>query len=712
MGDQSQTIGDGADSPTLRAALELAEVWGARIALAHWLAGSLCSCGNADCASPAKHPIGANWDELASSDPSVLRARLARMPLANIGIATGSGSGLVVLDVDGELGEASLAKYPPLPAAPEVVTARGRHIYLRPPVGVTLHNRAGASGRGFGVKLDFRGEGGFVICPPSRHESGTLYDWRAGRTPLDIDPPLTDDWIVERTADKPRMAASSSSSSTMAAAAASIDFAPLLDSLVTGNRAERWAQAALEREVSIVRGAAEGERNRLLNTAAFNLGTLVAGARLDGGEVKRALLAAAQQNGLSEFEAAKTIRSGFDAGFKKDARSGPLRELTKPGYTGGAHTTTLGRSDAELDAEQHERAAAVSVAESSRGNGFEPRKTTDEIFAELPEQRWAVPGLQIGPGRPTLFVGFGASAKTLAAQSLALSLAAGVPAWGHFDCTPATVLHLDFEQGFYATAKRYQRLALGHAIAPSSLERRLVYVETPTVYLDSNGAEEAYLRACDGYDVVIIDALRGAAPRGDENDSSFRAVLDVLTRVSSRTGTSFIVLHHASKPRVEKGVTADARTLARGSGAIFDAAGCVFNFVAQPGGGGRLVQQVKAPAEGSGGALELFELLVDDIAIGDMRDAGVRVSWQKPVPVDEAAAAAARFERDAAVVLAAVRARFAGGTSNQITAKLGLARARALEVLRALADDGQLEVANGPRRSKVYRIAPASQVKP
>lgn len=678
----SEAVGDVGEPPQLRAALQLAEVWGARIALAHWRANGWCSCGGRneeECSSPAKHPYGGNgWQARATAEPEQLRALLREHPDANIGIATGTASGIIVLDVDGPEGEATLAQYEakhgPLPPAPEVRTARGRHIYFTAPAGIVLHNRAGARGRGLGPGLDLRAEGGFAVCPPSVNVDGVVYVWREGRGPNDVAPPITPDWIIERAREQVHPPATSP-------AQTSID--------VGATRASRWAAGALDRELEAVRHAPVGTRNLQLNTSAFNIGMLCAGGQLDASESKRALVAHAMQAGLSELEAQKTVRSGFAAGFRKDARSGPTRDL--PGYGIGSSRASSSASESPEWADDA-RASGGEEAPSPWGK----RYATADIFAPLPEQRWMVEGLQIGPGRPTLFVGFGGSAKTLAAQSLALSAAAGREVWARFACAPQSVLHLDYEQGGYASCKRYQRLAIGQAIDPRELENRVVYAELPRVYLDKQGAADAYMRACEGFDIVIVDSLRGAAPFTDENDSSFRGALDVLTYVSTNTGCCFIVLHHAGKPRAEKGQPADARIMARGSGAIFDAAGCVFNF--QSIDGVRLVRQAKTPAESTGNGLDLFELVVEDI-----RDDGVRVTWARPKPVDEASKASAKFERDAGLVLAAVAKRM-GGTANQIVAKCGLGRSRALDVLKALADEGRLELHSGPNKSKLYRV--------
>ncbi|WP_406163966.1 bifunctional DNA primase/polymerase (plasmid) [Streptomyces sp. NBC_01005] len=88
--------------------------------------------------------------------------------------------------------------------------------------------------------------------------------------------------------------------------------------LPTGDRAERYATAALNGELDKVASAGEGERNRALYAAARRLGELSATAPAVLGEtaVQDQLLAAAREAGVSEQEALRTIRSGWNAGSR------------------------------------------------------------------------------------------------------------------------------------------------------------------------------------------------------------------------------------------------------------------------------------------------------------------------------------------------------------------------------------------------------------
>jgi len=154
-----------------------------------------CSCGKPECASPAKHPRTPNGLRDGTTDENTVMAWWSRWRNANIGIVTGAASGLVVLDIDVQHGgQRSLAEleaeHEKLAATPEVLTGGGgKHLYFRHP-GETVGNSAGRLGAG----LDIRGDGGYVVAPPSLHASGRPYKWlRPGRK-LELDEPPA--WLL------------------------------------------------------------------------------------------------------------------------------------------------------------------------------------------------------------------------------------------------------------------------------------------------------------------------------------------------------------------------------------------------------------------------------------------------------------------------------------------------------------------------------------
>jgi len=93
----------------------------------------------------------------------------------NIGIVTGAISGITVVDFD--TAEAvQLAKERNFPVTPLVKTGKGYHAYCRYREGTrNFQKRADLPG------IDLRSDGGYVVAPPSVHESGAVYQWVKGR---------------------------------------------------------------------------------------------------------------------------------------------------------------------------------------------------------------------------------------------------------------------------------------------------------------------------------------------------------------------------------------------------------------------------------------------------------------------------------------------------------------------------------------------------
>jgi hypothetical protein len=200
-----------------------------------------------------------------------------------------------------------------------------------------------------------------------------------------------------------------------------------------------------------------------------------------------------------------------------------------------------------------------------------------EIARPRPPKAWLCEALRIAPGAVTIFGGAGFGGKTLALQSLALSVASGLPLWGQFDVRQGKVLHLDWEQD-ELTVTRYQRLARDMHVDLEDLADLLGTSLLPEAYLDDNDGERALAHLCHGVTLLIIDAFRGAFPTANENDSGVRRWLDMLHRVSKKTGTTIIVIAHSRKMNAD----VDVRSSLRGSGALFDAAATVYQLDGSP----------------------------------------------------------------------------------------------------------------------------------
>ena len=185
------------DSIRLTAALDYAAKHGWHVFPCHTVVDGQCSCGNSACASPGKHPRIKEWQEGSPTDPEQIRRWWTIWSDANIGVATGTASGVVALDVDPRHGgDEALAelveKYGALPETPESLTGGGgRHILFMDPGG-NLRNSVSTLGSG----LDIRANGGFIIAPPSLHNSGRRYEWEVTSHPHDVSLAKMPDWML------------------------------------------------------------------------------------------------------------------------------------------------------------------------------------------------------------------------------------------------------------------------------------------------------------------------------------------------------------------------------------------------------------------------------------------------------------------------------------------------------------------------------------
>jgi hypothetical protein len=128
------------------------------------------------CRPRDKRPATANGLKNATTDLDLIRRWWREDPHYNVAISTGARSGIVVIDIDGLDAEGELrkleAEHHELPATVEAITARGRHIYFKWPA-IPVRNSAGKIAPG----IDVRGEGGYVLSPPSVHPCGRRYCW-------------------------------------------------------------------------------------------------------------------------------------------------------------------------------------------------------------------------------------------------------------------------------------------------------------------------------------------------------------------------------------------------------------------------------------------------------------------------------------------------------------------------------------------------------
>jgi Bifunctional DNA primase/polymerase, N-terminal len=281
--------------------------------------GTGCSCRDPGCGQPGKHPLGALVPH-GVKDATCNRARVVAWwthhPQANIGLACGYA--FDVLDVDGPAGAQALralaAEHGLQSSGPLVRTGGGGWHFCLAPTGLSNVRPAGLE------RVDWRGRGGYVVAPPSRHHSGHPYQWATGRD-VDTPPGTVPAVLLERLDRRPPQRPAG----------------PVELAAVGDRPGGRYARAALAEELARVATAPKGQRNRQLWESTRNLYNLVATGALDHHEVHQGLLAAAERCGLLAEEprqTRRTLASGRQVGLAHPGRpaqpTSPQRHHASP----------------------------------------------------------------------------------------------------------------------------------------------------------------------------------------------------------------------------------------------------------------------------------------------------------------------------------------------------------------------------------------------
>ena len=238
------------------------------------------------CESDGKRPLTRRGFLDATSDPEQVAQWWSRTPEANIGLATGAPSGVVVVDVDvhgpvdGRVAWRRASSEGLVDGAGLLVRTPtgGAHTYFPATSGTEQRSWQAAN-----AGVDFRGDGGYIIAPPSRRTIDSIlrrYEITdlAAHSIGPVDAARLRDFLDPRPAPPRRN-----------------------DGSVVAVDAERLA--------SWVASRSEGERNRGLFWAACRL----AENGTPPSDVLDVLGPAAAQAGLSEREITTTVRSAYRA---------------------------------------------------------------------------------------------------------------------------------------------------------------------------------------------------------------------------------------------------------------------------------------------------------------------------------------------------------------------------------------------------------------
>ena len=272
------------------------------------------------CQVEGKRPLTRRGFLDASNDPEQVAGWWSRTPNANIGLPTGAASGVVVVDVDihgPHDGRAAFQR------ATDAALVDGAGLLVRTPTGgahvyfPATPGREQRSWQAATTGVDFRGDGGYIIAPPSRR----IIDGNVGLYEVaDIAAHSVGAVDAARLRDflDPRPVASPYAEGTSMA--------------VDGKRLAAW-----------VAGRGEGERNRGLFWAACRL----AENGVSPADALDALGAAAHSAGLGDREITTTVHSAYRATHPEpEATAGGRSQSAERwfGRTASPPSAALGRA--------------------------------------------------------------------------------------------------------------------------------------------------------------------------------------------------------------------------------------------------------------------------------------------------------------------------------------------------------------------------------
>lgn len=167
-----------------------------------------CTCGDQNCSSPGKHPRGdlvPHGLKDATTNPEIIKKWFGQgqLSLPNIGVVTGTVSGIFSLDIDGPDGEVFIFGKE-IPRTPSFRTGRGRQIIFKIPKGKTIRSKTGLVS-----EIDIRAEGAYIVLPPSRHHTGKTYNWLI--SPTEVEPAPPPNWLLHMLNNKKNKSTSNNS---------------------------------------------------------------------------------------------------------------------------------------------------------------------------------------------------------------------------------------------------------------------------------------------------------------------------------------------------------------------------------------------------------------------------------------------------------------------------------------------------------------------
>jgi hypothetical protein len=525
---------------------------------------------------PNKRPATEHGFKDAVTDPDAAR-RLFRAPgAAMIGVPTGEASGLAVIDLDVKEGRFGLewlaANEHRLPRTRRHRTqSGGLHLLFTYPTGRRIRNSASKIGAG----VDVRGEGGYIIAPPSPGYS--IED--------DAMPCAMPGWLVELL-DPP--------APERTAVAPQPYRAPM------AGDGTPYGLGGLERECRAIRQAPDGAKHDTLNRAAYSIGGLVAAGEVIEGAAYAALSAALAdiRHRCEDYPAAeRTLKQAFRDGMAAPRQPPPPREVRHTIRIEVAEPDPIPWDAPPAGPDYDDQPAVVEHYTPEPPPPSAGLIWFDDIEPILDTADF-VQGLLV-EGSAAVVYGDSNTGKTFFTTDLALHVAAGMP-WQGRRVEQGGVVYCVLEGGFgfrnrvsaWRTHHAMDGAGLPFAARTSSLNLLDPEADTPRLIAQIQEAGDVIGRPIK---LIVIDTLARAFAGGNENASEDMGALVLnMDLIRAETGACVLFVHHSGK---------DAAKGARGHSSLRAALDTEIEVKANEETGLRTAETVKQREMKKGGAV-------------------------------------------------------------------------------------------------------------
>lgn len=549
----------------------------------------------------AKRPCIKGGFTSASKDPAEIKRMFATSGAKLIGVPTGGANNLIVIDVDIK-NNARGMEWLDLnrEALPETRTHKtrsgGLHLLFLAPEGVEIRNSASRVAPG----VDVRGEGGYVIVPPS--DGYDIAD--------PIEPAEMPRWLIKaclKQEERPQ---------------------PTVSNPLVAGDGTPYGIKALENACANIRNAPEGQKHDILNREAYGIGGLVAAGELIQSVAYSELSNALQsiRHRCEDFKGAlKTLHGAFGDGInvpRSVTHTALRQQQAEIRPANPAPEPNVPQGDKKGDKPDPELAKALQY------------KTFIELEADLDASDF-VEGLLIESAMSVIY-GESNAGKTFWATDLALHIASGHP-WCGREVERGAVLYLALE-GAHGIKNRVAAFKLAHGMDDADLPFAVVTIGLNL--LDPNADAESVIATCRAVAkqfnlplrLIVVDTLARAMAGGNENAPEDMGAL-VKTGDMLREGTKahLTYIHHSGK---------DTAKGARGHSSLRAATDTEIEITAD---GKSRQAEVRKQRDLEGGDIWRFELA--PVVLGTNRRGKEVTSCVVKVITDEQAAGAASVGR-------------------------------------------------------------------